>query len=353
MHVARVRRVHKGKEYVSVLLRQSYREGPRVKHRTLASLTALPPAAIEALERSLKGETLVPAGGDGLRIIRSLPHGHVAAVLAMLRGLGLERSLDRRPSRPRDLVVALIVARLLAPASKLATARGLSATTLATELGVEGATEDELYDALDRLHARQPAIERALARRHLTPGGPVLLDVTSTWMEGRCCPLAAHGYSRDHRPDRPQVVFGLLTDGEGCPVAVEAFAGDTADPATLETQVRSCATPSASPSSCSWATGACSHRPASSASARSAASTGSVPCGHRPSGASWRRAACSSRSSTSATSSRSPGPTSPGSASWSAATPCSRRSGPASARRCSRPPRPISRASRRASRRAA
>ena len=237
MHVARVRRVHKGKEYVSVLLRQSYREGPRVKHRTLASLTALPPAAIEALERALKGETLVPAGGDGLRITRSLPHGHVAAVLVMLRGLGLERLLDRRPSRARDLAVALIVARILAPASKLATARNLSATTLASELDVEGATEDELYDALDRLHARQPAIERALARRHLTPGGLVLLDVTSTWMEGRCCPLAAHGYSRDHRPDRPQVVFGLLTDGEGCPVAVEAFAGNTADPATLETQV--------------------------------------------------------------------------------------------------------------------
>jgi hypothetical protein len=236
MHVARVRRVHKGKEYVSVLLRQSYREGGKVKHRTLASLTALPPAAIVALERSLRGETLVPPEA-ALRIVRSLPHGHVAAVLAMLRGLGLERLLDRRPSRRRDLAVALIVARLLGPASKLATARGLGATTLAAELGIEGATEDELYGALDWLHERQPAIERALARRHLTPGGLVLLDVTSTWLEGRCCPLAAHGYSRDHRPDRPQVVFGLLTDGAGCPVAVEAFRGDTADPATLEAQL--------------------------------------------------------------------------------------------------------------------
>ena len=236
MHVARVRRVHKGKEYVSVLLRQSYREGGKVKHRTLASLTALPPAAIVALERSLRGETLVPPEA-ALRIVRSLPHGHVAAVLAMLRGLGLERLLDRRPSRRRDLAVALIVARILEPASKLATARGLSATTLAAELGIEGATEDELYGALDWLRARQPAIERALARRHLTPGGLVLLDVTSTWMEGRCCPLAAHGYSRDHRPDRPQVVFGLLTDEAGCPVAVEAFSGDTADPATLEAQI--------------------------------------------------------------------------------------------------------------------
>jgi hypothetical protein len=237
MHVARVRSVHGGREYESVLLRQSYREGTRVKHRTLASLTALPPAAVEALERALRGETLVPATGAGLRITRSLPHGHVAAALGMLRALGLERSLDRRASRMRDLACALIVARIIAPASKLATARGLSATTLATELGVEGATEDELYGALDWLLARQPSVERALARRHLVPGGLVLLDVTSTWMEGRCCPLAAHGYSRDHRADRPQVVFGLLTDPAGCPVAVEAFGGNTADPATLETQL--------------------------------------------------------------------------------------------------------------------
>lgn len=233
MHVARVRRVHTGKAYESVLLRQSYREDGRVKHRTLASLTALPPAAVEALERSLKGETLVSLAA-AFSIVRSLPHGHVAAVLAMLRGLDLERLLDRRPSRQRDLAVALIVARILAPASKLATARGLGATTLAAELGVEGADEDELYGALDWLLERQPGVERALARRHLAPGAPALLDVTSTWMEGRCCPLAAHGYSRDHRPDRPQVVFGLLTDAGGRPLAVEAFAGNTADPATLE-----------------------------------------------------------------------------------------------------------------------
>jgi len=220
-----------------VLLRQSYREGGKVRHRTLASLTALPPAAIEALDRALRGETLVPAAGGGLRILRSLPHGHVAAVLGMLRGLGLERTLDRRTSRLRDLAVALIVARILAPASKLATARGLGATTLAAELGVEGATEDELYGALDWLRARQPAVERALARRHLAAGGLVLLDVTSTWVEGRCCPLAARGYSRDHRAGRPQVVFGLLTDRDGCPVAVEAFPGNTADPATLEAQL--------------------------------------------------------------------------------------------------------------------
>ena len=237
MHVARVRRVHKGKEYVSVLLRQSYREGGTVKHRTLASLTSLPPAAVDALDRTLRGEVLVPTDGTGLRIVGSRPHGHVAAVLAMLRALGLERLLERRPSRRRALALALVVARILEPASKLATAQGLSTTTLAAELGVEGATEDELYETLDWLRARQPAVERALARRHLGPGTPALLDVTSTWMEGRCCPLAAHGYSRDHRPDRPQVVFGLTTDVEGRPLAVEAFAGNTADPATLEAQL--------------------------------------------------------------------------------------------------------------------
>jgi hypothetical protein len=236
MHVARVRRVHKGKEYVSVLLRQSYREGPRVKHRTLASLTSLPPAVIDAIERSLRGERLVPVD-EALRIVRSLPHGHVAAVLGLARGLGLPALLDRRPSPMRDLATALIVARVLAPASKLATARMLEGSTLAVDLGVEGATEDELYAAMDWLLARQPRVERALGRRHLAGGSLVLYDVSSTYLEDRHCPLAVPGYSRDHRPDRAQVVFGLVTDERGCPVAIEVFAGNTADPATLEAQV--------------------------------------------------------------------------------------------------------------------
>ena len=174
MHVARVRRGNKGKEFVSVLLRQSYRDGGKVKHRTLASLTGLPPAAIEALERTLRGETLVPLEA-AVRIVRSLPHGHVAAVLLMLRGLGLERLLDRHPSRRRDLATALIVARILAPASKLATARGLGATTLAAELGSEGATEAELSDALAWLLSRPRATERALVRRAPEPGSPARL----------------------------------------------------------------------------------------------------------------------------------------------------------------------------------
>ncbi|MHB8892043.1 MAG: IS1634 family transposase [Candidatus Limnocylindrales bacterium] len=236
MHVARVRSVHGGKEYVSVLLRQSYREDGKVKHRTLARLTALPPAVIDLIERSLRGERLVPAG-EALSIRRSLPHGHVAAVLGMIRSLGLPALLDRRPSRSRDLATALVAARLVAPASKLATAALLGQSTLGAACRVEGADENELYGAMDWLTARQARVERALAARHLGPGSLVLYDLTSVYVEGSHCALARHGHSRDHRPDRPQIEFGLLTDARGCPVAVEAFPGNTADPATLETAV--------------------------------------------------------------------------------------------------------------------
>ena len=228
--------MHGDKEYVSVLLRQSYREGASVKHRTLASLTALPEPVIDAIERSLRGERLLPAG-EALRIVRTLPHGHVAAVLGMVRALGLPGMLDRRPSRMRDLAIALVAGRLVEPASKLATATLLGTTTLGAACGVEGADENELYAAMDWLLARQARVERALAGRHLSAGSLVLYDLTSTYMEGSHCPLARHGHSRDHRPDRPQVEFGLLTDARGCPVAVEAFSGNTADPATLEAQI--------------------------------------------------------------------------------------------------------------------
>jgi hypothetical protein len=236
MHVARVRRVHGEKVYVSVLLRQSYREGSSVKHRTLASLTALPEPVIEAIERSLRGERLVPAG-EAFRITRTLPHGHVAAVLGLVRSLGLPGLFDRRPSRLRDLATALVAGRLVEPRSKLATAALLGQTTLGACLGVEGADENELYAAMDWLLARSAKVEAALARRHLAPGALVLYDLSSTYVEGRCCPLARHGHSRDHRPDRPQVEFGLLTDARGCPVAVEVFPGNTADPATVEAQI--------------------------------------------------------------------------------------------------------------------
>ena len=178
----------------------------------------------------------VPAS-EAFRIRRSLPHGHVAAVLGMLRSLGLEGLLERRPSRSRDLATGLIVARVVAPASKLATARMLGQSTLGEVPGLMGATEDELYGSMDWLLARQARVERTLARRHLGSGSLVLYDVSSTYVEGTHCPLAAHGYSRDHRPDRAQIVFGLVTDERGCPVAVEVFSGNTADPATLETQL--------------------------------------------------------------------------------------------------------------------
>ena len=236
MHVVRVRKVEKGKTYESVLLRQSYREGGRVKKRTLARLTALPSPAIEAIERILRGETLVPAG-EALTISRSWPHGHVAAILGTAHRLGLAELMDSQPSRERDLVMAMIVGRVLQPASKLATTRLLDTTSVGPALGVAEATEDELYAAMDWLLERQQSIEEGLARRYLTPGGVVLYDLTSTYVEGEHCPLAKRGYSRDGKPGKQQIEFGLLTNGDGTPVAIEAFLGNTGDPATFQAQV--------------------------------------------------------------------------------------------------------------------
>jgi hypothetical protein len=224
----------------AVLLRESFREGSKVKTRTLANLSGWPDAKVEALRRVLRGETFL-APADRCEIERSLPHGHVAAVLGTVCNVGLDRLLPRRPERLAKLVLALIVARVVEPAAKLATARQLSEPTASHSLGavlrLGEVDEDELYRALDLLGAAQPAIERALARRHLRDGTLVLYDVTSSYLEGRCCELARFGYSRDGRPDRPQIVFGLLCAADGCPVAVEVFAGDTADPKTLATQI--------------------------------------------------------------------------------------------------------------------
>ena len=219
-----------------VLLRQSYRVGRQVKHRTLASLTGLPEPVIDAIERSLRGERLVAAEG-AVRILRSLPHGHVAAILGTARRLELPALIDRRSTRKQDLALALICQRVAEPASKLATAARLGQSTLAPMLGIEGVSEDELYRAMDWLLSRQERIEAGLARRHLAAGSLVLYDLTSTYVEGRHCPLASHGHSRDGRPDRAQIVFGLLTDERGCPIAVEAFSGNTADPSTLDAQI--------------------------------------------------------------------------------------------------------------------
>jgi hypothetical protein len=224
----------------AILLRESYREGGRVKTRTLANLSNWTGAKVEALKRVLRGERLlVPA--DRFEIERALPHGHVAAVLGQVRQLGLDRLLPRRPERLGKLALALIVARVIEPAAKLSTARQLSEATashsLGAVLGLGEVDEDELYRALDVLGAAQPAIERALARWHLKNSTLVLYDVTSSYLEGRCCELGQRGYSRDGRPDRPQIVFGLLCAADGCPVAVEVFAGDTGDPKTLATQI--------------------------------------------------------------------------------------------------------------------
>ena len=236
MHVVRVRKVEKGKTYESALLRQSYREGQQVKKRTVASLTALPSEAIDAIERILRGEHLVSAS-EALTIERSWPHGHVAAVLGTARKMGLERVLEARPSRQRDLVLAMVVARILQPASKLATTRLWGTTSLAGSLAVEDATENELYAAMDWLVERQERIEQRLAKKHLEPGGLVLYDLSSTYVEGEHCPLAKRGYSRDGKPGLPQIEFGLLTNAAGEPVAIEAFPGNTADPATFHSQV--------------------------------------------------------------------------------------------------------------------
>jgi DDE family transposase len=225
----------------AILLRESYRENGKVRKRTLCNLSDWPAAHIEGLRGVLKGGTVIPAERDAFTVIRTLPHGHVAAALGTARKIGLDRILGPDGNRCRDLVLALLLARILDPASKLATARGLSPATAASSLGemlgLGEVDEDELYSALDWLLERQPAIERALAKRHLSSGTLVLYDVSSSYMEGRCCPLAKRGYSRDGRRGTLQIVYGLLCAPDGCPVAIEVFEGNTADPMTLAAQV--------------------------------------------------------------------------------------------------------------------
>ena len=221
--------------YETHLLRRSYREGGTVKTETVGNLSHLPPEVIEVIRRMLAGERFLPASGFEIR--RSVPHGHVAAVLGVLRAIGLERLIDPRHSHRRDLVVGMIVARLIAPASKLATARQLAQTTLGATLGITGASEDELYGALDWLLARQPRIEARLAARHLTPGGLVYYDLSSSYFEGTHCPLAHLGYSRDGKKGTLQIEYGLLTDADGRPVAVAVVRGNTGDPATVPATV--------------------------------------------------------------------------------------------------------------------
>jgi hypothetical protein len=235
-HVVTTRRQGKHREYVAHLLRRSYREGGVVKKETVANLSHLPEEVIELIRGALRGQRYV-AAEEALQIERSLPAGHVEAALRMARRLELVRLLDRQPSRERALCLAMVVQRLLGPGSKLAMSRAFAQSTLAAELAVEDADEDELYAALDWLLQRQGRIERALARRHLGEGTLVLYDVSSSYFEGHTCPLAQLGYSRDRRRGTPQIVYGLLCDRRGCPVAVDVFDGSLHDDKTLPAQV--------------------------------------------------------------------------------------------------------------------
>jgi transposase len=234
--VATTKRVYKGKTYVTHLLRRSIRNGKTVTHETLGNLSHLPDHLIDIIKRSLKGETFVPAA-DAFKITRSLPHGHVEAILKMIRKLGLDDLIASEPSRRRDLVVAMIAERLLFPSSKLANTRHWHDTTLAEELDVADTTEDQLYDAMDWLLERQSAIEKKLAKRHLSDGALVLYDVTSSYYEGKTCPLARFGHDRDGKTGLPIIVYGTLTDADGRPVAVQVYPGNTSDPKTVPDQV--------------------------------------------------------------------------------------------------------------------
>jgi len=225
----------------AILLRESYREGGKVKKRTLLNLSDWPQDRIAGFRMLLKGGTVIPGDQQAITIIRSLPHGHVAAALGTARKIGLDRLLGPDGNRCRDLVLALVVSRLLDPGSKLAAARALSPDTasssLGEQLGLGMVDEDELYTALDWLAVRQPAIEAALAKYHLVGGTLVLYDVSSSYLEGRCCPLAQFGYNRDRKRGKLQIVYGLLCAANGCPIAIEVFEGSTADPTTLTSQV--------------------------------------------------------------------------------------------------------------------
>jgi transposase len=240
VHVVTTTRRYKGRVYKTHLLRRSYRDAGKVKNETLGNLSHLPDSVIDLIRRALRGETLVPAD-DVFDIARSRPHGHVAAVLGTLKKLGLDRLLAARRSPERDRAVALIASRVLAPDSKLATARALDAesaiSTLGEGLGLESVEAEDLYEAMDWLGARQAKIEKALAERHLHDGTLVLYDVSSSYFEGRTCPLAAIGHSRDGKKGSLQIVFGLLCNAEGCPVAVEVYEGNTGDPTTLKDQI--------------------------------------------------------------------------------------------------------------------
>lgn len=240
VHVATTERRYKGKVYRTHLLRRTYREGGKVKHETLGNLSHLPPDLIDTIRGRLRGD--LPPEGGAFEIVRSLPHGHVAAVLGTLRAIGLEGVIGSRPSVERSLVVAMVVARVIDPLSKLATAQGLreetASTSLGLDLGLEIVSEDDLYHSMDWLLARQHRIENKLAKKHLQDGSLILYDVSSSYYTGTHCSLAKRGHDRDGKKGFPQIVYGLLCNGEGCPVAIEVFEGNTGDPKTLSSQIQ-------------------------------------------------------------------------------------------------------------------
>jgi Transposase DDE domain len=239
VHVATTVRRYKGRLYQTHLLRRTYREGGKVKHETLGNISHLPAPVIELVRRALRGE--IPSDAGGFEIRRSLPHGHVAATLGTIRHLGLDTLIASRPCRERTVVIGLIAARVMDPGSKLATARAMNAETASTslglDLGLEAVSEDDLYDAMDWLLKRQERIEAKLARRHLHEGTLVLYDVSSSFYTGTHCPLVRFGHNRDGKNGYPQIVYGLLCNAQGCPVAVEVFEGNTSDPMTLDRQI--------------------------------------------------------------------------------------------------------------------
>jgi len=240
VHIATIKRVYKGKTYVSHLLRHTYREDGKVKHLTLGNLSDLPDDLIDLMRKRLAGDPL-PSKGDDVQIVRSLPHGHVAAVLGMLRKIGLDQLITSKPCRQSQLVIAMIVLRIIAPGSKLANLTGLQPETaehtLADELQLRDIQKPELYEAMDWLLKRQNRIENKLAKKHLAEGTLVLYDVSSSYYTGQQSDLIKMGYSRDGKPGQPQIVYGLLCAPDGCPVAIEVFSGNTADPTTFTEQV--------------------------------------------------------------------------------------------------------------------
>ena len=236
-HVVTTTRKYKDQVYRTHLLRRSYREDGVVKNETLGNLSHLPDELIDIIRRSLQGETFVPLG-QTFEVMRSRPHGHVQAVAVTLQRLGFASVLGSKPCRERDLVLAMVASRIVAPHTKLATTRWWHTTTLAEDFGVADASEDDLYAAMDWLLARQGTIQKKLAARHLSEGGLVLYDLSSSYFEGSCCPLAKIGYSRDGRHGMLQVNYGLLTDARGCPVAVSVYEGNVTDSLTLMPEVK-------------------------------------------------------------------------------------------------------------------